>query len=171
MSELITARFGWNLLRSVASAAVDWPTHTNAYNPATDVTHRLASRMLTHLEGELEKINCLLAPAWNALELRARFSDAGATGTFYLLGRRPGDASVKLVAKVDATAGSQTDGTNYHATTLAVTSYWPKTITVSSEPSGSGMCTLTFDTMGWSEFWIGTTAISAGTVYFDYSGF
>jgi hypothetical protein len=49
--------------------------------------------------------------------------------------------------------------------------YWPKTITVSSEPSGSGMCTLFFDTMGWSDFWIGVTALSAGTIYFDYAGF
>jgi hypothetical protein len=33
------------------------------------------------------------------------------------------------------------------------------------------MCTLFFDTMGWSDFWIGVTALSAGTIYFDYAGF
>jgi hypothetical protein len=169
MGELITARFGWNTLRSVSSA--DWPTHTNSYDPSATVTHRLASRMLTHLEADLEKINCILAPAWNALEIRARLSGAAATSTFHILGRRGSDASVKLFAWVVATAGSQTDGTNYHATTLTVTSYWPKTITMSNEPTGSGMCTLSFDTMGWSEFWIGVTALSAGTIYFDYAGF
>jgi hypothetical protein len=172
MNVLETVRSTWISLRSVVTAA-DWPTHTNAYNPATTATHRLATHMLAHLETDLEKIDCTKAPFFNALELRARLSGAAATCTFHIFGRRGGNGSVKLIATVVATAGSQVDAAgNYFATTLSKTvEYWPKTITVSSEPSGSGMCTLFFDTMGWSDFWIGVTALSAGTIYFDYAGF
>ena len=172
MNELNTARFQWNNLRSVPSTDVDWPTTTNSYNPATTATHRLITHMVDKAEVELPKIDCLKAMAMNALEIRARFSLALAEADFHIFGRRKDDGAVKLLATITAKAGSQVDETGkYFATTLSVTSYWPKTITVSSEPSGSGMCTLFFDTMGWSDFWIGTTAISAGTVYFDYAGF
>jgi len=169
-SELTTARLAWKTLRSVAVA--DFPTDTGSYNPATTGAHRLVTRMLDKVNVALASIN-LKTPdiALNALELRARLTGAAATSTFHIFGRRDDDASVKLIATVLATAGSQTDGTNYHATTLVVTSYWPKTITQSSEPSGSGMCTIFFDTMGWSDFWIGVTELSAGTIYFDYAGF
>lgn len=166
-----TIRWGWFQLRSVATA--DFPTATHSYNPATTVTDRLASRMMKNDETPLEVIRCAAVAIFNALELRARLPGSGATCTFHIFGRRSDDPTVKLIASVLATAGSQTDADgNYFATTLAVqNSYWPKSITQSSEPSGSGMCTIFFDTMGWSDFWIGTTAISAGTVYFDYAGF
>jgi hypothetical protein len=171
MNVLETVRSVWILLRSVVSTALDWPTTAGSYNPATTATHRLTALMLDKVSVALPSIDCTKAPFFNALELRARLSGAAATSTFHIFGRRNDDASVKLIATVVATAGSQMDGTNYHATTLSVTSYWPKTITASSEPTGSGMCTLSFDTMGWSEFWIGVTALSAGTIYFDYAGY
>jgi hypothetical protein len=170
MSKLETIRSEWKLYRSVVHDSEDWPTTANSYNPAATVTHRLVSRMLTKAEAVLPSM--AIDALWNALELRARFSDAGATGTFHLLGCRRGDASVKLAATVVATAGSQVaaDGT-FHATTLTVTSYWPKTITMSNEPTGSGMCTIDFDMRGWSDFWGGVTAVSVGTLHLDYAGF
>jgi hypothetical protein len=172
MNALETTRTGWLALRSVTSTALDWPTTANSYNPATTVTHRLASMMVDKTETALGSIDCASRPIFNALEIRARLTGAAATCTFHIFGRRSGDTSVKLIATVVATAGSQVDADGYyHATTLTVTSYWPKTITASSEPTGSGMCTISFDTMGWSDFWIGVTALSAGTIYFDYAGF
>ena len=120
----------------------------------------------------IESIDCSGNPSFNALELRARLTGAAATSTFHIFGRRAGDTSVKLVASVLATAGSQKDANGYyHATTLVVTSYWPKTITISGAESGTGMATLYFDTMGWTDFWNVVTALSAGTIYFDYAGF
>jgi hypothetical protein len=171
MSKLETIRSEWKSYRSVADGSEDWPTTANSYNPAATVTHRLASRMLTKAEADLEKIQCGDNPLSNALELRARFTTAGATSTFHIFGRRSGDLSAKLIATVTATAGTQVDENGYyHATTLTVTSYWPKSIPTSPVEAGTGMCTLMFDTLGWSDFWIGTTVLSAGTIYFDYAG-
>ncbi len=173
MNALETIRSVWLQLRSVVYTALDWPTTTNSYNPATTVTHRLATRMVDKTETALAAIECSDRFSFNGLELRARLTGAGAVSTFHIFGRRSGSTNVKLIATVVATAGSQVDANGYYfATTLSKSAeYWPKTITVSSEPAGSGMCTLFFDTMGWSDFWIGVTALSAGTIYFDYAGF
>jgi hypothetical protein len=168
MGELMTIRKGWTNLRSVVSTALDWPTATNSYNPATTVTHRLASRMVDKTETALVGIK---HRCFNAMEIRARLTGSSATATFYIFGRRAGDESVKLVASVSVAAGTQVDENGYYfATTLTVTSYWPKTIIVSPVESGTGMTTLMFDTMGWDDFWVGVTALSAGTIYFDYAG-
>jgi hypothetical protein len=144
------------------------PTHVHipvAYTAKTfDAGTLIGSRAI-------ESIKTYLWPSLNGLEVRVRFDANDHTGTFHIFGRREGDLAVKLIASVVATAGSQTDGTTYYATTLSVTSYWPKTITTSSEPTGSGMCALSFDTMGWGEFWLCPTVISHGTMYFDYAGY
>jgi hypothetical protein len=162
---------GWKLHRQVTTA--DWPTTPNSYNPVATVTHRLFSRMLDNAEAAIAPMDGGVEGNYliNSLELRASFSVGGASATFHIFGRRLGDLAVKLAATVVATAGTQVDAAGrYFATTFAVTSYWPKTMIQPTAESGTGIMTVLFDKMGWSDFWVGFTTISSGNVAIEYSG-
>lgn len=169
---LHTIKSGWQTIRN-AIAAVDWPTTDNSYNPSGTVTQRTTTYMMDTTEAALSPINVGQNIAINGLELRATFNDNAGTATMKIFAAREGDTSVKLIASVALTAGTQTNASGrYYATTAVVTSYWNKAIGVSDPESGTGIACISFDTCGYSKFWVGFTAISTDdTVSVEFSGY
>ena len=169
---LHTVKSAWSAIRS-AIATADWPTTDNSYNPVGTVTHRLVSRMLDVTEVAIPPINTQKNLGLNSLELRATFNDNAGTATMCIFAAREGELSVKRIASVALTAGTQTDANGrYFATTAIVTSYWNKAISVSPVESGTGIASILFDTQGYDRFWIGFSAIKASdNVTVEFSGY
>jgi hypothetical protein len=169
---LHTIKSEWQTIRS-AIATADWPTTTGSYNPAGTVTHRLVSRMLNVGSVALPVIDVSKNVSINALELRAHFNDNAGTATMCIFAARKGELTVKRVASIALTAGTQTnEDTRYFATTAVVTSYWGKDMDVSDVETGTGIATIMFDTCGYDRFWIGFSAIKASdNVTVEYSGY
>ncbi len=169
---LHTLRSEWQTIRN-AIATADWPTTANTYNPPATVTHRLVSRMVDVLEAVISPIRLDYNSGLNALELRASFNDNAGTATMCIFASRADDLTVKRVASIVLTAGTQTNANGrYFAKTAVVTSYWMEDIDVTTEESGTGIANITFDTCGYNRFWIGFSTIKAGdNVSVEYSGF
>ncbi len=170
-----TVRAAWRAIRT-AIATIDWPTATNTYDPPGDVTERFVAYMLDTLEAEILPINLSKAEtALNNLELRAHFNNNAGTATMQIFAAREGETTVRLIAEVAWTAGTQktaVSSSRYFAKTATITQYWGKTISVTPEESGTGIAVVSFDTLGYNRFWVGFDAISSSdNVTIEYSGF
>lgn len=176
MSILRTIRAQWRAVR-VAVATVDWPTTGgNTYDPPDDVTERFVDYMVDTAEVALSPIEMSInRVALNALELRAHFNDNAGSATMQIFAAREGEDTVKLIAEVVWTAGTQPTAISsprYFAKTAVVTPYWITTISSTSEESGTGIAVVTFDTCGYNRFWVGFDTISASdNVTVESSGY
>lgn len=169
-----TVRATWRAIRT-AIATVDWPTTGGAtYDPPDDVTERFVAYMVDTDEDALPYIDLSKNTALNHLEFRAHFNDNAGTATMQIFAAREGETTVKMIAEVAWTAGTQptaVSSARYFAKTGVVTQYWNKTISTTSEESGTGIATVSFDTFGYNRFWIGFDAISGSdNVTVEYSG-
>ena len=169
-----TVKAAWRAIRT-AIATVDWPSATNTYDPPDDVTERFVAYMVDTLEADLPYINLSNDSAINHLELRAHFNDNAGTATMQIFAAREGETSVKMIAEVAWTAGTQQTAiasTRYFAKTATITQYWNKTISATAEETDTGIATVTFDTCGYNRFWVGFDAINTSdNVTIEYSGF
>lgn len=155
-----TAKNPWRVIRS-AVATVDWPTGAgNTYDPPGDVTERLVIYMVDTLEDALTPINVREMMAWNKLVFRASFNDNAGTATMNIFAACERELSVKMIAEVTWTAGTQVtaDG-RYFAKTGVVIPYYIKGI-VESDAESNGIATIGLDTVIYDRVWVGFDAIS-----------
>ncbi len=170
-----TVRAAWRAIRT-AIATVDWPTTGgNTYDPPDDVTERFVAYMVDTDETALPYINLSNDTAKNHLEFRAHFNDNAGTATMQIFAAREGEVTVKMIAEVAWTAGTQitaVSSSRYFAKTGTITQYWGKTISTTPEESGTGIAVVSFDTLGYNRFWVGFDTISGSDdVTIEYSGF
>lgn len=169
-----TIRAGWQTIRSEI-ATVDWPTTAgNTYDPPDDDSERLVAYMVDTDEAVIPPIRPDWTLGFNYLELRAHFKNNNDTATMQIFAAREAELTVKMIAEVAWTAGTQhnAEGTARHfATTATITQYWNRTISKSPAESSTGIQTIEFDTRGYNRFWVGFDAISGSdNVSIEYSG-
>lgn len=169
-----TLRSEWQTIRD-AIATVDWPTASLGYDPPDVVTDRIVAKLLDTLDAEITPINTGFNSGLSVLEFRAHFNDNAGTATMQIFAARAGELTVKMIAEIAWTAGTQTTAAStarYFAKTGVVTQYWNKTISTTTEETNTGIACVSFDTCGYNRFWVGFDAISASdNVTIEYSGY
>lgn len=168
-------RSKWRVIREEI-ATVDWPTASLGYDPPDVVTDRTVVKLLDTLDAALPVISVGYNSGLNNLEFRAHFNDNAGTATMQIFAARKDELEVKMVAEVAWVAGTQTTGAGtarYFAKTASTssTAYWLKTITTTTEETGTGIATVSFDTCGYDRFWVGFDAVKGSdNVTVEYSG-
>jgi hypothetical protein len=156
-------RLPWITHRS-AIATVDSPsTAGNTRDAPDDVTERKVIYMVDTDEVAITPLN-VEELGISFLELRVHFNDNAGTATTSIFAARKGEKSVKMIAEIAWTAGTQTtaDSTaRYFAKTGTITQYWPKVIFGNGTDETNGIAVAVLDTMGYDRFWALIDALSA----------